>query len=84
MCSLIVCSISLYCYVRIKRVYIYIYIVYINVEVHGAPIIRPATSLPHLLLYGIPLRRFTLHAFCFLIFDESILCLTLFFLGVYR
>ena len=48
-----------------------------NVEVHGAPITRPATSLPHLLLYGIPLRRFTLHAFCFHVFGDSILCLTL-------
>ena len=46
MCSLIVCSISLYCYVRIKRVYLFIYIkiryklkylfslVYYTVELH--------------------------------------------------
>ena len=30
MCSLIVCSISLYCYVRIKRVYYYIIIIHVE------------------------------------------------------
>ena len=35
MCSLIVCSISLYCYVRIKRVYYYIQEIYMHIqEIH--------------------------------------------------
>ena len=32
MCSLIVCSISLYCYVRIKRVYYYYYLLFRNIS----------------------------------------------------